>query len=642
MLLPNSASGAVENHFASYHPFPLKPFPNDVETPERRPLVLHLSESSTELYSQGTGHQEEREEWPLTDSTSETHSIPPAPTNSTPNTSEGERSPLLTSYPVLERWGKQLMESLKLKRKSHKRSQKSIPPIFYSVFTAPPNLLDLPNVELTYPNHGCYNQPDFAQKLRSIQLAIRQGVYPLLIKKGSSGSYFTLEESGEIIGIFKPKNEEPYGRLNPKWTKWFHRTMFPCFFGRSCLIPNLSYISEAAACLLDRSLGLHIVPYTDITWLASPTFNYDYFERKAFLSGKKPLPDKIGSLQLFLRNYHTASEFFRMHPVPKSMLNSLSGYAASTSSEESFAEEGEWYTNFWNEELCERFSLELEKLVLLDYLMRNTDRNMENWMVSLCFEPECRHQDDPISNHHSLTEDDLPHFHIGAIDNSLAFPYKHPDEWRSYPHGWLTLPSIFLRKPFSSFTRTVFLNKLTSKDWWNTLYVKMRQLHSQDSDFEDKMFRRQFSLLKGQAYNIVETLKVPGSNVYHLCECSPFYVVDEIVEISLPDAALDEFQHPTPPIHSVGYGSIQIPALRNYATFSTPFSTSAPTPAHGFSNSETNLKGMKDGKGSKKDWKRKHSRTKSWNTVASSKPERRTVIFERLKPVSHYPFFTTC
>lgn len=29
--------------------------------------------------------------------------------------------------------------------------------------------------------------------------------------------------------------------------------------------------------------------------------------------------------------------------------------------------------------------------------------------------------------------DPVPHIHIGAIDNSLAFPWKHPDEWRSFP-----------------------------------------------------------------------------------------------------------------------------------------------------------------------------------------------------------------
>ncbi|OBS71999.1 hypothetical protein A6R68_13426, partial [Neotoma lepida] len=28
----------------------------------------------------------------------------------------------------------------------------------------------------------------------------------------------------KIIGVFKPKSEEPYGQLNPKWTKYVHKT----------------------------------------------------------------------------------------------------------------------------------------------------------------------------------------------------------------------------------------------------------------------------------------------------------------------------------------------------------------------------------------------------------------------------------
>lgn len=35
----------------------------------------------------------------------------------------------------------------------------------------------------------------------------------------------------KIIGVFKPKSEEPYGHLNPKWTKYFHKVC--CV---SCLI----------------------------------------------------------------------------------------------------------------------------------------------------------------------------------------------------------------------------------------------------------------------------------------------------------------------------------------------------------------------------------------------------------------------
>jgi len=42
----------------------------------------------------------------------------------------------------------------------------------------------------------------------------------------------------ECLAVFKPKDEEPYGRLNPKWTKWMHKLCCPCCFGRACLIPN--------------------------------------------------------------------------------------------------------------------------------------------------------------------------------------------------------------------------------------------------------------------------------------------------------------------------------------------------------------------------------------------------------------------
>ena len=67
---------------------------------------------------------------------------------------------------------------------------------------------------------------------------------------------------GKIIGVFKPKDEEPYGRLNPKWTKWMHKMCCPCCFGRSCLIPNQGYMSEAGASLVDEKLGLNVVPKT--------------------------------------------------------------------------------------------------------------------------------------------------------------------------------------------------------------------------------------------------------------------------------------------------------------------------------------------------------------------------------------------
>lgn len=101
-------------------------------------------------------------------------------------------------------------------------------------------------------------------------------------------SHYLTSERG-YRSVFKPKDEEPYGRLNPKviiqdfvlcniglrliskTTKWLHRQfrwIIP--FGRACLIPNLSYISEAAASLLDERLQLHIVPPTQLVSLSSP------------------------------------------------------------------------------------------------------------------------------------------------------------------------------------------------------------------------------------------------------------------------------------------------------------------------------------------------------------------------------------
>jgi hypothetical protein len=82
------------------------------------------------------------------------------------------------------------------------------------------------------------DDPHFTEVIRQAENAIEGGVYPQRIYQGSSGSYFVKNAEGKTIGVFKPKDEEPYGRLNPKWMKWMHRLCCPCCFGRSCLIPN--------------------------------------------------------------------------------------------------------------------------------------------------------------------------------------------------------------------------------------------------------------------------------------------------------------------------------------------------------------------------------------------------------------------
>lgn len=140
--------------------------------------------------------------------------------------------------------------------------------------------------------------------MERVQTAIEEGVQPRLNSKGSSGSYFARDPSGSTIGIFKPKDEEPYGRLNPKLTKWIHRNFLSKIipFGRACLIPQHSYLSESAASLMDRRLGANIVPRTEVVDLSSPAFYYDWIDRERAKSGRK-LPAKPGSFQVFLKGY---------------------------------------------------------------------------------------------------------------------------------------------------------------------------------------------------------------------------------------------------------------------------------------------------------------------------------------------------
>lgn len=85
-------------------------------------------------------------------------------------------------------------------------------------------------------------------------------------------------------------------------------------FGRACLIPQLSYLSEAAASLIDRRLDANIVPRTEVIELSSPAFFYDFLDRERAARAAKgkhgrraaTLPQKPGSFQVFLKGFQGA------------------------------------------------------------------------------------------------------------------------------------------------------------------------------------------------------------------------------------------------------------------------------------------------------------------------------------------------
>jgi phosphatidylinositol 4-kinase type 2 len=391
----------------------------------------------------------------------------------------------------LERWADEIAQKFKIRKGKGKSQQDEQLEIVHSVFQAPdwirPATADTLMSDYAEDFPDRITKVEFDEIVESVRVAIEQGIHPKLISQGSSGSYFARNTRGDVVGVFKPKDEEPYASKNPKWTKWIHRNLFPFFFGRACLIPNLSYISEAAAYVLDTQLRTNLVPYTDVVSLSSKSFHYDFWDRRAYYRKKKPFPEKVGSFQYFLKGYKDATKFLKEHPWPDQHNPGFRTDGAPRKRRRRWAEECrpggtqsddedepnpstvdevQRRKDFWTDALQQSFREQLEKLVILDYIMRNTDRGLDNWMIrvdvksqraSIVAEPpksnghlsETEAHDsiklrpssaDPYKREEQMTtvsrsgtpanaspDDSEASISIGAIDNSLSWPWKHPD-----------------------------------------------------------------------------------------------------------------------------------------------------------------------------------------------------------------------
>jgi len=323
------------------------------------------------------------------------------------------------------------------------------------------------------------NDPEFTELIRQAELAVDQGVYPQRIYQGSSGSYFVKDCEGKTIGVFKPKDEEPYGRLNPKWTKWLHRMCCPCCFGRSCLIPNQGYMSESGASLVDQKLGLNVVPKTKLVKLASETFNYlridvekskakkvvnEHFPKVGRRFNRLGLPPKKGSFQMFVAGFKDAD--FHLRKFESDPME------ASTSKE---------------------FQLQFERLVVLDYIIRNTDRGNDNWLIKYTKPKSAEERTSPTP------------IDVAAIDNGLAFPIKHPDSWRAYPYHWAWLP--YAKVPFSQDTKDLVLDKIADMNFVQDICDDLHTMFETDKGFDRLMFEKQMSVMRGQILNLSQALK---------------------------------------------------------------------------------------------------------------------------------------
>ncbi|PHH54131.1 U3 small nucleolar RNA-associated protein 21 -like protein [Ceratocystis fimbriata CBS 114723] len=569
----------------------------------------------------------------------------------------------------LERWADEIAARFKSSHRNRPGEEQRLE-IHHSVFQAPEGVVPITPDKLAEVQ-PVMKQDEFEVIVNSVRRAIDRNVHPLMISQGSSGSYFARNSDGKVVGVFKPKDEEPYAAGNPKWNKWIHRNLFPCFFGRACLIPNLSYVSEAAAYTLDCQLRTHMVPYTDVVYLSSKSFHYPFWDRHSFYRKKKPLPEKPGSFQVFLKGFKDANIFLRENPWPDqywSGFRTRDGTRRSQtprwtdscrpSGSRQLEEQAESQDidpesqplgpdNFrWTDALKQSFREELEKLVILDYIMRNTDRGLDNWMVKVDWSTQqVSIQSEPMNfNITSDSEDDnededgneatpgprpadpsriknpsmqrasnpykaqnpmeadatptaTPKITIGAIDNSLSWPWKHPDAWRSFPFGWLFLPVDLIGRPFSQKTRDHFLPLLTSTHWWSQTQYALRKVFQMDEDFQERMFAKQMAVMKGQAWNVVETLKTPDHGPLELTRRAKVCVWDDLVDVPVAvpmrstsseihrrqkSAGLDDFDisgaHPEPDLLGLGSPSEMPNPGRFELATSPPPSTSSPRP----------------------------------------------------------------
>lgn len=250
--------------------------------------------------------------------------------------------------------------------------------------------------------------------------------------------------------------------------------------------------------MLDTQLRTHLVPYTDVVWLSSKSFHYPLWDRRSFYRKKKPLPPKPGSFQVFLKGFKDANVFLREHPWPDqywagfrandAYRNRKKRWTESCRPSTSGSPDGADYGDeelpgpaedvtgpprfAWTESIKQSFREELEKLVILDYIMRNTDRGLDNWMIKVDWETgrvtivsdpvqldmnqSQRHEEEdrarpideaqmpksadrasypyrsqrPMNAMSNRLAPNEPSIQIGAIDNSLSWPWKHPDAWR--------------------------------------------------------------------------------------------------------------------------------------------------------------------------------------------------------------------
>merc|ERR1712029_788570 len=139
-------------------------------------------------------------------------------------------------------------------------------------------------------------------------------------------------------------------------------------------------------------------------------------------------------------------------------------------------------------------------------IIRNTDRGNDNWLIKYVRPPAREARESDIEENASLDEQEtLPELDVAAIDNGLAFPFKHPDSWRAYPYHWACL--TYAKVPFSQRIRDLILPKLSDMNFVQDLCDDLYNLFKTDKGFDRHLYEKQMSVMRGQILNLTQALK---------------------------------------------------------------------------------------------------------------------------------------
>ncbi|KRZ67672.1 Phosphatidylinositol 4-kinase type 2-beta, partial [Trichinella papuae] len=334
---------------------------------------------------------------------------------------------------------------------------------------------------------------EFLRMKISIEEAVKNGLYPTRIPACSYGSYLVSDEDANSVAIFNPKDEEKYAIRNPSWKAYFQKMFYLCRPGRGFLLANQRYLSEVGASIVDEYLNLKVVPKTKVAYLASPTFCYSSkVKRKAKTlmenTSDVKLPNKVGSLQCLVEGFKP-SKFWLKQFASKQPLS---------------------------DELQYELKLQFERVVVMDYMIRNMNRTAENLLI--------RYDDRQRGDRNVQVK-------IAAIDNGLAFPYRHPSSWRPYTYHWASLPMA--KKPFSNETRSFILQTLTDAKRMSSLIEDLKKVFQLDVNFDQEYFEWQMMVMQGQILNLKDALQ-NRETPYQLVQKRPLYVKTDPSNRTIP------------------------------------------------------------------------------------------------------------